>query len=168
MHDELRCLEPGHALLLEPAPALFHIEPPVTHHESGHSLPQPLVGTAHGHCLADEGVGLEDALDLGGGDVLAGADDHVLQPPHDGEPALVVEDAEVAGGEPAATDGPPRLGLVAVAHEQLGAAEQHLARLPRRSRPVGVGVDDPDHTLAHGTTVGVAGRARGRRRRCWS
>ena len=46
----------------------------------------------------------EDALDLGGRDVLARSDDDVFDPSDDGEPAVSVDGGEIAGAEPAAAD----------------------------------------------------------------
>ena len=57
--------------------------------EGDDPLAQAVVGPADGHGLAHGGMGLEHRLDLGGGDVLAAADDHVLDAAHDGEPAVV-------------------------------------------------------------------------------
>ena len=74
-------------------------------------------------------MGLEHGLDLGGGDVLAAADDHVLDAADDREPAVGVDGGEVAGAEPAARDRGPRLRGVGVAGEQLGPAQPELAGL---------------------------------------
>ena len=51
--------------------------------------------------LLDVGMGLEHALHLGGRDVLAAADDDVLDAADDREPAVGVDGGEVAGAEPA-------------------------------------------------------------------
>ena len=52
---------------------------------------------------ADRRVGQEHVLDLGRGDVLAAADDHLLDPPDEAQVA-VLEHALVAGPEPAVAE----------------------------------------------------------------
>ena len=81
-----------------------------------------------GDGLAHRRVRLAHRLDLRGRDVLAAADDHVLEPAGDREPAVVVDGAEVAGAEPAAVD-ERRLGggRIGVAGEHLGAPHEQLA-----------------------------------------
>src|SRR5690606_39319411 len=49
--------------------------------------------------------GGQNGLDLLGIDVLPTADDHVLDPVHDGEIAVFVETADIAGVQPAVDDG---------------------------------------------------------------
>src|SRR5207244_12882676 len=81
----------------EPVPAVVEAEGPVGDDERDHPLPEAVVGAPDRDRLADVGVGLEHALDLGRGDVLAAADDDVLEAAHDREPPLVVDGAEVPG-----------------------------------------------------------------------
>ena len=51
--------------------------------------------------VLDLGVGIEEVLDLLGVDVLAAADDHVLNPPGDAEIAVFIHARHVARMEPA-------------------------------------------------------------------
>ncbi len=68
------------------------------HHRTG-SLARLRVGQPdHGH-VGDGRVGVEEVLDLLGRDVLAMADDHVLQPAGDGHVTLGVDHPEVAAAE---------------------------------------------------------------------
>src|SRR3546814_1034439 len=66
-----------------------------------HRLAPPLVGHADDRRLANGRVPRDDALDFGGVDILAAADDHVLDPVADEEIALGVEIAGVARQEEA-------------------------------------------------------------------
>ena len=84
---------------------------------------------------ADDGAwstprGVEGRLDLLRVDVLAAADDHVLDAVDDPQVAVLVEDADVAGVQPAVGD---RLdgvgGPVEIAAHDVGAADDHLAPL---------------------------------------
>src|SRR6266542_2505437 len=59
--------------------------------------------TDHGG-LEDRGMAVQDGLDLLGIDVLAAADDHVLDPVDDPQVAVGVEDADVAGVQPAVAE----------------------------------------------------------------
>src|SRR5690606_33566933 len=79
--------------------------------------------------LADERVGLEQALDLLGRDVLsARGDDDVLLAVGDPQVAVLVDLADVAGGEPAvgAEHGGGLIGAVVVALHHAAAAHEHL------------------------------------------
>jgi hypothetical protein len=91
-------------------------------------------------------VGEQHLLDLAGVDVLPATDDHVLEPPGNGEVAAAVEDAEVPGVEPAvAVDGlGGAFGHVEVAEHGLVAAGADLARLPDRHGLAGERVADGD------------------------
>src|SRR3546814_15581047 len=64
------------------------------HDHRMHRLAPPLVGHADDRRLANGRVPRDDALDFGGADILAAADDHVLDPDADEEIALGVEIAE--------------------------------------------------------------------------
>ena len=91
---------------------------------------------ADDHALGDQRVRADAVLDHGGGDVLAARGHHdLLLAAGDGEIAVRVEGAEVAGVEPAV--GERLCGgrlVVPVAGEQVLAVQQHLAV-----------VGDPDH-----------------------
>ena len=76
---------------------------------------------------------VEHRLHLGGVDVLASGDDHVLHPVHDVDEAVVIEETDVAGVEPS-----PRVdrvdggsGLVPVAGHDVRTARADLAAHPR-------------------------------------
>ncbi len=64
-------------------------------------LAEPFVGHADDRGFGDVRVLVQRGFDLGGVDVLAAADDDVLQAVDDVEVAVGVETAEVAGVEPA-------------------------------------------------------------------
>jgi hypothetical protein len=88
------------------------------------------VGHAEDGGHRDVGVLREHLLDLAGVHVVAVADDHVLRAVDDGEVAVVVLGAEVAGAEPAVDDGRGRVvGTVQVAVHQVVAADDELADL---------------------------------------
>ena len=79
-------------------------------------------------------MGLEDSLDLGGRDVLAAADDRVGLAPGDAQPAVLVEDAEVAGVQPAiAGERAGRDGRPGDEDLPLLPGAQRLLRVRRRS-----------------------------------
>ncbi len=88
-------------------------------------------------------VRVEELLDLRRVDVLAAADDHVLDPPDDVQVTRLVHDGEVAGVHPAC--GVDHLGgllrLVPVAQHDRVAAGAHLARRPARQHQAGLRVD---------------------------
>ena len=118
-------------------------------------LAQALVGSGHhrdlGHALH---VG-QQLLDLGGAHVLAAPDDDVLQPVGDGQVAVGVDDADVAGVEPAVLV--DRLGRergVGVAGEAVGATGEDLARLADAD-VVAVLVDRADLDPLERPAVGV-------------
>ena len=114
-------------------------------------------GTPMTAASATCGVRAERVLHLDRRDVLAPADDHVLLAVGDGEVALVVEAAAVAGVEPAVDDRVGgRLGLLPVALEHHVRPREHLALV----------VDAEPHARArarrHGRACGPVRRARGR------
>ena len=81
------------------------------------------------------------ALDLGRVDVHAAADDEVDGPAADGQVALVVQPAEVAGAQPAVGDGQRVVGAPVAgrdgrrAHPHLaGLAARHVGAVRRRRR----------------------------------
>src|SRR5262245_5437361 len=78
-------------------------------HDAGqHLLLAQLVLDGHDGRLGNVGVGQQDRLDLGGGDVLAGAADDVLLAVDEVQHAVWAARDDVAGVEPAAAPG--RLG----------------------------------------------------------
>ena len=84
--------------------------------------------------LADVGVCEQHTFDLGGEDALAGAADDLLPAPDDGEEALVVERAEIAGVHPAVALRALRLlGITPVAAHRKLAAGDDLADGARRN-----------------------------------
>ena len=70
-----------------------------------HRLAPFLVGNADDRAFGDVGVLVERLLDLGGIDVLAAGDDHVLDPVDDIDEAVLVHIAAVAGVQPAVAQG---------------------------------------------------------------
>jgi hypothetical protein len=64
------------------------------------SSPEALVGQAEDGRFVDRGVLVDRGLDLGRVDVLAGAQDHVLDAVLDVEVPVVVDVAQVAGSQP--------------------------------------------------------------------
>ena len=79
-------LKVGDAPAGEPTTALLEVERRGGLDEGGHALAHEGVGVPDGHGVADVGVRLERGLHLGGRDVLAAPDDHVLQAAHDAQP----------------------------------------------------------------------------------
>ena len=114
-------------------------------------------------------MGGQQRLQLGRGDWPAAHLDELLEPVDDHHIAVAVDQAEVAGVQPAARaeHGRGGLGLVAVAPHHLGAADQQLARLAgaevaarlRLGHPqLGAGHDPADRARdAAGRPVGQAG-----------
>ena len=103
------------------------------HDHCGHRLlPLRVLATDH-RGVGDLGVAQQHLLDLGRDDVLAAADDQVVDPVLDVEEALVVDVAEVAGVQPAVGVGPAR------SHGR--ALDQDLAvedaQVGRQQRPTG-------------------------------
>ena len=91
--------------------------------ERAHPLAHEPVGVADRDGLRHRGVALEHRLDLGRRDVLAAADDQVLDAAHDAEPT-VVDGGEVAGAEPSVVD--RRRGVVRVRDSRRTAPSLHL------------------------------------------
>ena len=115
-----------------PAAALDH---------GNHSLSPLLIGNADhrgvGHCI----VGQQNSLDLGGVDVDAAADDHVLGPTGDEQVPVLVEVADVANGEHVPSVRGLRGLLVAVVAEACHSPVVDVAGLVR-AEPVPVVVED--------------------------
>ena len=136
---------------------------PRDHHRAG-PLPQPRVGHRHDRDAGDLRMSVEQVLDLHDRDVLASADDEVLRSPGDGEVALRVEGAPVAGLEPAIGGVPVRgeLRPLEVADELGRAAHQQVAldarrgparrrRPPTRSSIPGSGAPSLPNTFSSGS-----------------
>lgn len=105
------------------------------HHAGQHLFFAHLVGQGHHRRVGDPGVGEQQGLDLGGGDVFARAADDVLAAVHEMEHAIGAPAHDVAGVEPAAAPGLGRgLRVVEVAAEEVppgrgfGVADHQLAR----------------------------------------
>ena len=124
------------------------------HHEAERRLAPFIVRDADDATVEHRGVLLEYRLDVGGKDVLAAGEDHVLLAVDDEKIAILVEPAEVAGAQP----GPPfrvvpqRLGggLVAVvvtAHHEARPADD-LTGFARGQFAAGL-VDDPEVGARH-------------------
>src|SRR3546814_3313128 len=96
-----------------------------------HRLAPPLVGHADDRRLANGRVPRDDALDFGGVDILAAADDHVLDPVADEEIALGVEIAGVARQEEAIRGEHLRafFGALPIAGHRRARSEEHTSEL---------------------------------------
>ena len=119
-------------------------------------------GLRHGRVLD------EDGLDLFGEHAVARDLDHFLEAADEGEVAVGVDLAHVAGVHPAvAQRGGGGLGLVPVALEGAGAGRAR-SRRPRRwaCRCAGVGVDDADGHARHRRCPACPSAARGAACRC--
>ena len=94
-------------------------------------LAKPLVGNGEGGGALHIGMLDRQVLDLRRVDVVAAADDDVLQPPDDGQIARVVEAAQVTRQEPAVPiEGVlGRRLIVEIAERQAGALAADLADL---------------------------------------
>ena len=142
----------------------------VAQHDRGDDRLAPVrVRNAQDARLADVGVCEQHALDLGGEDALAGAADDLLPAPDDGEEALVVERAEIAGVHPAvALRARGLLGIAPVAaHRELAAGDdladgagRNVATLVVHQPHVDVEVWPPDG-LGLARDVGRAKHAHG-------
>ena len=76
------------------------------HDEGHHALAPPVVGLADHRDVPHLGMPRQDLLDLDRMDVLAAADDHVVDAARDEEIAVPVDIAHVAGEVPAVPQGP--------------------------------------------------------------
>src|SRR5580692_6800667 len=98
---------------------------------------------------------VDDALDLGGGDVLAAGDDHVLLAVGEIEKAFVVEVTDVAGAEPVSEEGGLRLlRVLPVAARHLRSAQADFAVLAG-GQAVAVIVADLDLDMGEGAPRGA-------------
>src|SRR6185503_20075427 len=104
------------------------------HHDRLHGLAPFVVGDADHGGFRDVRVIADRALDLGGVDVLAAGDDHVLDADVDIEVAVLIHVAGIAGAEPAVAAESPggRLRQVPVANHVGAGAGGDFANLARR------------------------------------
>src|SRR4051812_33790552 len=135
-------------------------------HDCAHQLAPLGVGEPDDGDVADLRVVEQHVLELTRGDVLALADDDVLQPPGEPEMAVRPQHADVAGAEPAlVVVRLLRRLLVGVAAAHDRAAHADLALLVRAGDGAVLGDDPhlgPEHRLALGVgelLVGVVRRA---------
>src|SRR5581483_5062915 len=100
-------------------------------HDGGDLLAEHVVGDAEHGDVHHRGVLEERRFHLGGVDVLAAADDHVLGAVRDVDEALVVEAGDVAGAQPTAVDERVgrRLRLVPVALDDVRPPHPQLPGL---------------------------------------
>ena len=119
------------------------------HHKSHHHLAPFGIGPANHRHLADLRMGQQHLFDLARVDVGAAADDQVLGAVEQRQVAVVVQPANVAGGQPAATDGAGRgLGVAPVASHDQFAAHTDLAHFAdRQSLPLRITHRQFDHRL---------------------
>ena len=96
-------------------------------------LAEPLVGHAEHRHFGDRRAGVAGRLDLGGGDVLAAADDDVLLAVDDEQITVLVEIADVAGAD-VAVGGEQRLGRLRVAPIALDVGRRCGSRFRRARR----------------------------------
>ena len=117
--------------------------------------PQRCVGHTDDGDFAHLRQFVDDALDLGGGDILAAGNDHVLLAIGQVEKAVLIEIADVSGTKPVAEErGCGFLGILPVALRDLGPAQADFAVLAGRQAIAGI-VTDFDLDMGDG----AAGRA---------
>ena len=108
----------------------------------------------------DAGLGEQDVLDFPGVDLLAAPVDHVIGPAGQEQVAVLVQMAQVAGGEPSL--GIDRTGRAVrrVLPDDALAADLHLTHLQGRARHVPPGVQPGYPDLGSGRQAHRAGLAR--------
>src|SRR5919199_3189151 len=131
--------------------------------EEDRDLAQMLMGHADDGAVADALEKAGDLLDLGRRDVLAAADDQLLEAARDGQEAVLVAPREVARAIPAVPQGGSGfLRLVVIAGHQVGTADDQLAFLAGRDIPAARRIDDAHREAgdryAAGTEDAPAGR----------
>ena len=115
------------------------------HDECEAGLTPALVRNADDGGLRDGRMLVEDVLDLGGIDVLAAGDDHVLRPAHDPVVALLVAGGHVAGQQPPVGErGLGRLEIAPVAGEDVRAPDDELALGDALEQLSGLGIAQRD------------------------
>src|SRR5262249_23692334 len=99
----------------------------------------------------DRGMPDQAVLDLARPDAVAGRGDDVVVAPYEGEIALFVDDALVAGRHPVADELVPRRVLappVAQEHHRIGPTHRDLAEFAGRPQP-GIAPDPRDRVAGH-------------------
>src|SRR2546422_11353229 len=105
------------------------------HHERLDLLPEHRIRQADHRHLRDARMLAQRLLDQHRRHVLAAAPDDVALAVDEVEPAVLVDEAEVAGQEPAVPQGGRRrLGVAEVRRQARGRADRNLARPARRER----------------------------------
>src|SRR5437868_1457137 len=126
---------------------------------------------AHNGDVADARMAKQQLLELARVDVLAAADDHVLQPALDRAVAAAIHRAEIAGMQPALgiDGGGGRRVVLEVAVHDMVAARADLADLADRDGLAGGRIDDTSTVGLRGplglALPGIVAVARGRRPR---
>ena len=144
--DPARDLERGEVLLkVAPQLILPHRSAGLEADPGEDLLAQVPGRDSHDLRVGDSGMAARDRFDLGGIDVLAAADDHLLEASHDPDVAAGVARRQVAGVEPAlAVDRRGRLlGHVEVALHHHRSAGPQLPGRPGREGGAGRRVGDP-------------------------
>ena len=126
------------------------------HHDRFHRFAPLLVGHADHGDFGDVGMVADRALDLGGIDVLAAGDDHVLDAVVDVEIAVLVEIAGVSSAQPVVLVQRSGGGLrqVPVAGHVGAGARRDLADFARRQF-VAVGIEDRELNAGQGLAGGA-------------
>src|SRR5690242_31324 len=104
--------------------------------ECADDLPPMVVGKTDNGRLRDSGMTVEDVFYLGGEEILAAANDHVLAPPDDSAVAALVHHRQVAGAYPAVRGHGlgSCLGHVEIAEHREVPAGQEFSRAANRHR----------------------------------
>ena len=135
--DLARRLERRQAFGEERAQLLFVRAHALAQHDRGGDvLAQHVMRNRECDRLQDRGVIHQRLVDLARRDFLAAAIDDLLQPPRQGEVALRIDDALIAGAEPSVDEGLGvglRVVLIAAGHAV--AANDHLAGLAAPEQP---------------------------------
>src|SRR5271165_1734396 len=155
-HDFARGLERREAFGEERAQLLITCRHTVAQDDRrGDVFAQHVMRNRERNRLQDRGVIHQRLVNLARRDFLAAAIDDLLQPPRQGEVALRIDDALIAGAEPSVDEGLRiRLRVVLIAAGHAVAANDHLAGLAAPEQPALV-VHDLDLQ-----TGGEADRAR--------
>src|SRR5262249_5062478 len=102
--------------------------PRTRNNEQHPHLAQVLMRDAYPSAVEDSWKFVHRLLDLGGGDVLAAADDQLLQPAGDGEETVGVAPGKIARAIPSLSQGRCRLGrLVVISEHDVGATHNELS-----------------------------------------
>ena len=108
MHDfqPLRPIDFGHAALGQKCLHAFHIQrfAVTANHKCTGALAQPRIRHGHDGCILHPSVFIEYILHILHRNVLAAANDNVLQAPGDADKTLGIQRGEIAGVEPLAVE----------------------------------------------------------------